>query len=125
MFEFSIWHWAVLVVILSPVILGIALLGLQKSVRIIHLNSGLAKNGYVGYSWTYLVFGWFVPMFRGELGIGVLHFAFTLISAGLSQLIFPFIYNRQYMTRMLTSGWQLDSSDSNYDLVKHKLNVIS
>ena len=125
MFEFSIWHWAVLVVILSPVILGIALLGLQKSVRIIHLNSGLAKNGYVGYSWTYLVFGWFVPMFRGELGIGVLHFAFTLISAGLSQLIFLFIYNRQYMTRMLTSGWQLDSSDSNYDLVKHKLNVIS
>ena len=125
MFEFSIWHWAVLVVILSPVILGIALLGLQKSVRIIHLNSGLAKNGYVGYSWTYLVFGWFVPMFRGELGIGVLHFAFTLISAGLSQLIFPFIYNRQYMTRMLTSGWQLDSSDSNYDLAKHKLNVIS
>lgn len=125
MFEFSIWHWAVLVVILSPVILGIALLGLQKSVRIIHLNSGLAKNGYVGYSWTYLVFGWFVPMFRGELGIGVLHFAFTLISAGLSQLIFPFIYNRQYMTRMLTSGWQLDSSDPNYDLAKHKLNVIS
>ena len=125
MFEFSIWHWVVMLVILSPIILGIALLGLQKSVRIIHLNSGLAKNGYVGYSWTYLVFGWFVPMFRGELGIGVLHFAFTLISAGLSQLIFPFIYNRQYMTRMLTSGWQLDSSDSNYDLVKHKLNVIS
>ena len=125
MFEFSIWHWAVLVVIFSPVILGIALLGLQKSVRIIHLNSGLAKNGYVGYSWTYLVLGWFVPMFRGELGIGVLHFAFTLISAGLSQLIFPLIYNRQYMTRMLTSGWQLDSSDPNYDLVKHKLNVIS
>ena len=125
MFEFSIWHWVVMLVILSPVILGIALLGLQKSVRIIHLNSGLAKNGYVGYSWTYLVFGWFVPMFRGELGIGVLHFAFTLISAGLSQLIFPFIYNRQYMTRMLTSGCQLDSSDPNYDLAKHKLNVIS
>lgn len=125
MFEFSIWYWAVLVLIFSPVILGIALLGLQKSVRIIHLNSGLAKNGYVGYSWTYLVFGWFVPMFRGELGIGVLHFAFTLISVGLSQLIFPFIYNRQYMTRMLTSGWQLDSSDLNYDLAKHKLNVIS
>ena len=49
MFEFSIWHWVVMLVILSPIILGIALLGLQKSVRIIHLNSGLAKNGYVGY----------------------------------------------------------------------------
>ena len=125
MFEFSIWHWAVLVLIFSPVILGIALLGLQKSVRIIHLNSGLAKNGYVGYSWTYLVLGWFVPMFRGELGIGVLHFAFTLISAGLSQLFFPFIYNRQYMTRMLTSDWQLDSSDSNYELAKRKLNILN
>ena len=124
MLEFSIWHWIVVLVIFSPVILGIALLGLQKKVRLIHPSSGLVKNGYVGYSWTYLVFGWFVPMFRGELGIGVLHFAFTLISAGLSQLIFPFIYNRQFMTRMLTTGWQLDEADDNYELAKRKLGIL-
>lgn len=125
MFEFAIWHWVVFLIIISPVILGIAVLGMQKNVRLIHSNSGLVKDGYVGYSWTYLVFGWFVPMFRGELAIGVVHFVFTLISAGLSQLFFPFIYNRQYMTRMLTSGWQLDSSDSNYELAKRRLNILS
>jgi len=125
MFEFAIWHWVIFLIIISPVILGIAVLGLQKNVRLIHSSSGLVKDGYVGYSWTYLVFGWFVPMFRGELVIGVVHFVFTLISAGLSQLFFPFIYNRQYMTRMLTSGWQLDSSDSNYELAKRRLNILS
>lgn len=124
MFEFSIWLWILILVILSPVILGIVLLGLQKRVRLIHVDTGLINNGYIGYSWTYLVFGWFVPMFRGELGVGVLHFVFTLISAGLSQLIFPFIYNRQFMTRMLTSGWRLDESDDNYELAKRKLDVL-
>jgi len=123
MLEFSIWSWLFALVFFSPLILGIALLGLQKKVRLIHQNSGLVENGYVGYSWTYLVFGWFVPMFRGEMGIAVLHFAFTLISVGLSQLIFPFIYNRQFMVRMLTSGWHLDPSDDNYEYAKRKLNV--
>jgi hypothetical protein len=81
------------------------------------------REGGVGYSWTYLVFGWFVPVFRGELGVGVLHLVITLVTFGLSQLIFPFLYNRQYMVRMLTDGWQLDATDLNYELAKHKLNI--
>jgi hypothetical protein len=84
----------------------------------------MAKVGYVGFSWTYLVFGWFVPVVRGELGVGVLHLLITLVSFGVSQLIFPFLYNRQYMVRMLTSGWELDTTDLNYDLARHKLNIL-
>jgi hypothetical protein len=34
-----------------------------------HNQSGLVKKGYFGFSWTYLFFGWFVPLFRGELGV--------------------------------------------------------
>ncbi|MSQ65120.1 MAG: hypothetical protein EXR37_02000 [Limnohabitans sp.] len=98
---------------------------MQKKVRIIHSVSGIAKNGYMGYSWTYLFFGWFVPVVRGELGVGVLHLVITLVSFGLSQLIFPFLYNRQYMNRMLTSGWVLDSADPNYELAREKLNIVN
>lgn len=59
-----------------------------------------------------------MPVVRGELGVGVLHLVITLVSFGLSQLIFPFLYNRQYMNRMLTSGWVLDIADPNYNLAR-------
>jgi hypothetical protein len=49
----------------------------------------------------------------------------TFASFGLSQLIFPFLYNRQYMNRMLTSGWALDSNDPNYEIAREKLNIVS
>ena len=121
----NFWIGALVFVVLSPLILGLLLIGLQKKVRIIHSVSGIAKNGYVGYSWTYLLFGWFVPVVRGELGVGVLHLVITLVSFGLSQLIFPFLYNRQYMNRMLTNGWVLDIADPNHDLARVKLNMVN
>lgn len=119
----SILLWVIGLIILSPIILGLMLMGFQKKVRLIHATAGIVKNGYVGYSWSYLIFGWFVPVYRGEIGIGVLHLVIALISVGLSQLIFPFIYNRQFMNRMLTSGWLLDPTDPNYEFAKVKLNV--
>ena len=122
---FSIFFWVLFLLVLSPIILGLLLLGLQKLVRIIHQASGIVKVGYVGYSWTYLVFGWFVPVVRGELGVGVLHLVITLVSFGLSQLIFPFLYNRQYMVRMLTQGWVLDDNDPNAGLARLKLNILN
>ena len=64
-----------------------------------HPASGLIKNGYFGYSWTYLFFGWFVPLIRGELGIAALHLIFSIVTLGIWQFILSFIYNKQYMTR--------------------------
>ena len=107
----TFWIWVLLAIVFAPVIVGVLLIGLQKKIRIIHESSGIAKDGYIGFSWTYLLFGWFVPVFRGEVGVGLIHLAITFVSFGLSQLIFPFLYNRQYMNRMLTSGWVLDSAD--------------
>jgi hypothetical protein len=121
----SFWIWILVLIVLSPLILAALLFGLQKKVRIIHSVSGIGKNGYVGFSWTYLLFGWFVPVIRGELGVGVLHLIITFVSFGLSQLIFPFLYNRQYMNRMLTSGWALDTLDPNYEIAKEKLDIVS
>ncbi len=78
-----------------------------------HPVTGLAKNGYYGFSWTYLFFGWFVPLFRGELGVAALHLLFTLCTAGIWQFVLCFIYNKQYMTRMLEKGYVLKDSETN------------
>lgn len=80
-------------------------------VMIQHQANGLTKSGYFGFSWTYLFFGWFVPLFRGELGVAVLHLVITLFTFGLWQLIIAFLYNRQYMTRMLEKGYVLKDTE--------------
>ena len=77
-----------------------------------HKESGIIKKGYYGYSWTYLFFGWFVPTIRGELGVAALHLLFSIASIGVWQVIVSFLYNKQYMTRMLTNGWVLTGGDS-------------
>ena len=87
----TLWIWLLVAVLIAPVLAGLLLIGMQKKVRIIHEASGIAKDGYIGFSWTYLLFGWFVPVIRGEIGVGLIHLAITFVSFGLSQLIFPFL----------------------------------
>ena len=108
--SFSIWHWLIVLLIFSLFILGLAIMGSQKSVLIKHSASGLTKKGYFGYSWTYLLFGWLVPVIRGEIGVGVLHLVLTAFTFGIFQIVMPYLYNKQHMTRLLTSGWQLNDT---------------
>ncbi len=77
-------------------------------------QNGLLKKGFFGFSWTYFFFGWFVPLFRGELGVAALHLLFSLLTFGLWQIIFCFLYNKQYTTRLIADGFKFaDRSDVN------------
>ena len=106
-----------------PLIIGTMMMGIQKGVQLKHTDSGLNKKGYYGYCWTYFLFGAFVPIFRGEIGIGLLHFIFTAITFGLFWLIMPFLYNKQYTNRLLTNGFKL-SEDEELDVaIKERLGV--
>ena len=96
---------------------------MATKINIKHTQSGMVKTGFYGYSWTYLIFGWSVPLFRGELGVGALHLLFTIVTGGIWQIILSFLYNKQYMTRMLTNGWGLDGSDSDKVLAGTSLGI--
>ena len=87
---------------------------MAKKIRIKHEQSGMMKDGYFGFSWTYFFFGAFVPMVRGEIGVGCLHLIFNMLTLGLWQIIVCFLYNKQYMTRMLQNGWTLDETDEQF-----------
>ena len=65
----SIWQILIILVIFSPLIIGSMVLGWQKKINVKHNESGILKNCFVGYSWTYFFFGFFVPIFRGEISI--------------------------------------------------------
>ena len=121
--SFSILHWLIVIILFAPIVLGFLIMGLQKRVLIKHTQAGIVKNGYVGYCWTYLILGWIVPVFRGEIGIGVLHLVLTLVSFGLFQIIMPFLYNKQFMVRHLTTGYELSDEESLNLMAKKRLGI--
>ena len=96
---------------------------MAKKVTLKNPSTGLMKQGFYGYSWTYLFFGFFVPLFRGELGVAALHLLFTFFTGGLWQLIVSFLYNNQYMTRMLEKGYVLNDKEEVMAAARMKLGI--
>ena len=121
--ELSIVFLVIILIFFSPLILGLIFMGAQKKINLKHTNSSLNKPGFVGYCWTYFFFSFFVPIFRGEILIGVLHLIFSVLTFGLFQLVIPFLYNKQFTSRMLTSGWELSDTEENMQLARLKLGI--
>ena len=121
--ELSIVFLVIILIFFSPLILGLIFMGAQKKINLRHTNSSLNKPGFVGYCWTYFFFSFFVPIFRGEILIGVLHLIFSVVTFGLYQLVIPFLYNKQFTSRMLTSGWELSDTEDNMQIARLKLGI--
>ena len=121
--ELSIIFLIIVLIFFSPLILGLIFMGAQKKINLKHTNSSLNKPGYIGYCWTYFFFSFFVPIFRGEILIGVLHLIFSVVTFGLFQLVIPFLYNKQFTSRMLTSGWELSDTEENMQVARLKLGI--
>ena len=96
---------------------------MAKQIRLKSPTTGVEKDGYYGVSWTYLFFGFFVPLIRGELGVAALHVLFSMFTLGIWQIIQCFLYNKQYTIRMLEKGYQFNETGVNLDNAKAKLGV--
>ena len=107
----------------APLLIGAIVLGLQKKIKVKHNESGVQKNCFVGYSWTYLIFGFFVPIFRGEISIGVFHLILSLVTFGIFQLIMPFLYNKQYSIRLLNNSWSLNDSEEKNAIARQRIGI--
>ncbi|WP_079990939.1 HrgC protein [Helicobacter pylori] len=69
-------------------------------------KDNLIKKGLVGFSWTTLFFSFFVPIIRGDVKWAVIMFIAALFTSFISNIIFAFIYNKQYTTGLLESGYE-------------------
>jgi hypothetical protein len=113
----------IILVVFSPLIIGSIFLGWQKKIKVKHNESGILKHCFVGYSWTYFFFGFFVPIFRGEISIGIFHLIFSIVTFGLFQLVMPFLYNKQASVRLLLNGWELNDTEENNLIASNKIGI--
>jgi len=70
-------------------------------------HTGGTKMGVYGFSWTYVLFGIFLPMYRGEVGEGFKHLFLGVITCGIYTVVQWFTYNKNYMQRQMMQGWEL------------------
>ena len=96
---------------------------MATAVLLKHPATGLTTKGYVGFSWTYLFFGFFVPLFRGELSVAALHCLFSMLTFGIWQLFACFLYNKQYMVRMIEKGYVLADNEDVNRLARIKIGI--
>ena len=97
---------------------------MAKRVSLIHPQTGVMKSGFYGFSWTFLFFGGFVPLFRDEIFHALMHFAITILTVFWGQLIFAFLYNKQYTTRLIEKGYVFNDTEEVNDEARRKLGIV-
>ena len=68
-------------------------------------KNGIQKKSFVGFSWTTVFFGFFVPLIRGDIKWFLIMLILSFLSFGLAQFILCFLYNKFYTVNLLEKGY--------------------
>ncbi len=97
-----------------------------------HKDTGIVKDGYYGFSWTTLFFGFFPALFRGDFITFIGGFVVSIIIAVMTMgvgaffigLVWAFMYNKYYTRRLLERGYVLAGSDGDNALAASALGIV-
>ena len=104
---------------------------MATEIRMKHRETGQSKTGYIGYSWTTLLFGFFPALFRGDFLTSLALFVTILIlgafSAGIGGLtaviMWSFTYNTHYTMALIEKGYEFCDSEEANDFALRKQSV--
>ncbi|MBX9992449.1 MAG: hypothetical protein K2Y36_17985 [Phreatobacter oligotrophus] len=96
---------------------------MATTVMMRHPQTGLVKKGLVGFSWTTLFFGGFPALFRGDIVIGLVTMVLSFFTLGISNIIWAFLYNKQYTTRLVEGGYVFADGEALNALARSKLGI--
>ena len=96
-----------------------------------HPQTGILKDGFYGFSWTTLFFGFFPALFRSDfltfIGgvlisvlVGVNSFGFGTL---LINVVWAFMYNRYYTRKLLEQGYRFHADAGEAALASAALGV--
>jgi len=94
-------------------------------IPMINRKTGITKDGFIGFSWTYLFFGFLVPLIRGHYPMAGIHFLISLtnyFTLGIVGLVLAFFFNKFYTLRLVEEGYDFAEPES--DLAKTARSVL-
>lgn len=74
-------------------------------IRLKNVSTGLVVEAPTGFSWTNVIFGFFVPLFRGMYGYAAVCFLANLVTIGFAALVFPFLINKHHVKFLMEKGY--------------------
>ena len=89
-------------------------------------KTGIRKEGYFGFSWTYLFFVFWLPLFRGHFPMAGIHLVISFISVfmfGIPQLVLAFFFNKFYTLRLIEDGYEFDDDEQLVKTASTILNI--
>ncbi|MDB5777433.1 MAG: hypothetical protein JWP38_3566 [Herbaspirillum sp.] len=98
-----------------------------------HKETGIIKDGFYGFSWTTLFFGFFPALFRGDfitfIGGFVIYVIIAMMTFGIGAFfvgfIWAFMYNKYYTCKLIERGYVLAGSDADNALAASRLGVVA
>lgn len=89
---------------------------MATSIRMHNPKTGIVKDGFIGFSWTYLFFGFWVPLLRGHYPLTGIHFLLYIVNwmftFGLLGIVLSFFFNKFYTLRLIEEGYDFVEPDS-------------
>jgi len=75
------------------------------NINLKHKDTGVVKTAPIGFSWTSLFFGVFVPLIRGDIKWFFMGLAIAIFTLGIGWIFIPFIYNKIYIKNLMEKGY--------------------
>lgn len=105
---------------------------MAKRIALRHKDSGILKDGFYGYSWTTLFFGFLPALFRGDFltffGGLVVSIIAALMTLGFGPLvinaIWACLYNRYYTRKLIERGYVLAGSEGDNAMAASALGIV-
>ena len=101
---------------------------MATKIKMKHPETGILKDGFYGFSYTYLFFGFWVPLFRGHYPLAITHFAIWFVGIITLtwipvQILFAFFFNKFYTLRLIEDGYRFDDDPEHVDVAKQILGI--
>jgi hypothetical protein len=92
---------------------------MAQAIQMTHTKTGIVKDGYIGFSYSYFFLGifslgWIVPLYRGNLLLSLICLIFHMFTLPLwmfTALMFGLFFNKFYTLRLIEEGYRFTDSD--------------